>query len=147
VEVGAGHGEVYLFVLLMHLCSKDAFATQLRVLSDTLAPTLRSFHQQGYYEQPRFHASFAWVLLDHPPQPTSPGAPEPQTPLPSLPPLEDRLSEKKSLVPTVPRLPETVVPALNSSLGLQLKGVAGVFEVGEVRIRIGKDVFGWDLSG
>ncbi len=49
MEVGTGHGEVYLFILLIHLCSKDGFTTQLCVLSDTLTPTLHLFHQQVYY--------------------------------------------------------------------------------------------------
>ena len=39
------------------------------------------------------------------------------------------------------------MPSLNDNLGSELKGKAGIFEVGEVRIRIGKDVFGWELSG
>ncbi|KAH8994116.1 hypothetical protein EDB86DRAFT_3064733 [Lactarius hatsudake] len=128
MEVGAGHRE-------------------LRALSDTLTPTLLSFHQKEYYEQPRFHASFAWVLLERPPQPTPSETPEPPTPLPASPSLEDRPSEDKRLFPTVPGLPETTIPALNAGLGSRLKGSAGVFEVGGVRIRIGKDVFGWELSG
>jgi hypothetical protein len=121
--------------------------TQLRALSDTLTPTLLSFHQQEYYEQPRFHASFAWVLLDRPPQPTPSETPEPPTPLPASPSLGDRPSEDTRLFSTVPCLPETTIPALNAGLGSQLKGSAGIFEVGEVCIRIGKDVFGWELSG
>ena len=56
-------------------------------------------------------------------------------------------SEDPSLFPTVTHLPETIIPSLNDSLGSQLKGKAGIFEVGEIRIRIGKDVFGWELSG
>ncbi|KAH8978461.1 hypothetical protein EDB92DRAFT_1909607 [Lactarius akahatsu] len=129
MEVGAGHGE-------------------LRALSDTLTPTLLSFHQKEYYEQPRFHASFAWVLLERSPQPTTPSETlEPPIPLPPSPSLGDRPSEDTSLFPTVPRLPETTIPMLNAGLGSQLKGSAGVFEVGEVRIRIGKDVFSWELSG
>ncbi|KAH9010222.1 hypothetical protein EDB85DRAFT_2296913 [Lactarius pseudohatsudake] len=128
MEVGAGHGE-------------------LRALSDTLTPTLLSFHQKEYYEQPRFHASFAWVLLERPTQHTPSETLEPLTPLPASPPLEDRPSEDTRPSPTVPRLPETTIPALNAGLGSQLKGSAGVFEVGRVHIRIGKDVFGWELSG
>ncbi|KAH9011805.1 hypothetical protein EDB85DRAFT_2040503, partial [Lactarius pseudohatsudake] len=119
MEVGAGHGE-------------------LRALSDTLTPTLLSFHQKEYYEQPRFHASFAWVLLERPPQPTPSETLEPPIPLPASPSLGDCPSEDTSLFPTVPRLPETTLPVLNGALGSQLKGPAGVFEVGEVRIRIGK---------
>ncbi|KAH9043532.1 U6 snRNA phosphodiesterase Usb1 [Lactarius deliciosus] len=119
MEVGAGHGEV----LYAH---------------SRITPALLSFHQKEYYEQPRFHASFAWVLLERPPQPTLSETPEPPSPSPL---------HHTSLFPTVLRLPETTIPVLNASLGSQLKGSAVVFEVGEVRIRIGKDVFSWELSG
>ncbi|KAF8264724.1 hypothetical protein EI94DRAFT_1737710, partial [Lactarius quietus] len=110
LEVGAGHGE-------------------LRTLSDTLTPTLLSFHQKEYHEQPRFHASFAWVLLDRPPQSTHSEAPEP-TPIPSSPSFGDRSTDDTRSFPTVPRLPETIIPALNASLGSELKGSPGIFEVG-----------------
>lgn len=128
MEIGAGHGE-------------------LSALSDTITPTLLSFHQKEYYERPRFHASFAWVLLERPPQPTPSETLESPAPIPVSPSLGDRPSEDACLFPTVPRLPETTIPALNAGPGSQLKGSAGIFEVGEVRIRIGKDVFGWELSG
>ena len=76
--------------------------TQLRVLSDTLTQTLRLFHQQGYYEQPRFHASFAWVLFDYLPQPTSPDIPEPPTPFSSFPPLRGPPKRKEKSCPHCP---------------------------------------------
>ncbi|KAH9015726.1 hypothetical protein EDB83DRAFT_2321245 [Lactarius deliciosus] len=87
--------------------------------------------EKEYYEQPRFHASFDWVLLERPPQPTPSEIPEPPPPLPASPFLGDRPSEDTSHFPTVLRLPETTIPVLNASLGSQLKGSAGVFEVGE----------------
>jgi len=130
MEVGAGHQE-------------------LRALSDALTPALHSFRQKEYYEQPRFHASFAWVLLDHPAQNSHSQAPEPleSAPLPSTPPSGGPASENMDTLPTIPRLPEHVVPALNTQLGSQLKGSAGMFDAGEICIRIGKDVFSWKLSG
>ena len=127
--------------------SENAVITQLRALSDTLTPTLLSFHQKEYYERPRFHASFAWVLLDRALQPTPSETPETPKLLPVSPPLGVRPSEDTRLFPTVPCLPETTILALNADLGSQLKGSAGIFEVGEVGVRIGKDVFGWELSG
>jgi hypothetical protein len=117
---------------------------KLRALSDALAPTLRSFRQKEYYEQPRFHASFAWVLLDRPTQPP-PERSEPTLPVDT--PLEDPSSENTNSFPTVPRLHENIIPALNAELDSHLKSTAGIFDVGEVRIRIGKDVFSWALSG
>ena len=60
---------------------------------------------------------------------------------------EDPTSDSTNGFSTIPRLPENIVPALNAELGSQLKGTAGIFDVGEVHIRIGKDVFSWALSG
>ena len=97
---------------------------------------MRSFRQKEYYEQPRFHASFAWVLLDRLVQGSPDWSPEPP-----------ETSDSTNGFPTIPRLPENTVPALNAELGSQLKGTAGIFDVGEVHIRIGKDVFSWALSG
>jgi hypothetical protein len=127
-----------LLIFVWSYVLRIAITTQLRALSDTLTPTLLSFHQKEYYEQPRFHASFAWVLLDRPVESESP---EP-TPL-----TASRSSEDPCLFPTVPRLLEMIIPSLNDTMASELKGEAGIFEVGEVRIRIGKDVFGWELSG
>jgi U6 snRNA phosphodiesterase len=62
-------------------------------------------------------------------------------------PLEDPASENTNSFPTIPCLPENIIPALNAELDSHLKGAAGIFDVGEVRIRIGKDVFSWALSG
>jgi hypothetical protein len=117
---------------------------KLRALSDVLSPALRSFRQKEYYEQPRFHASFAWVLLDRPAQPP-PERSEPTLPVATS--LEEPSSENTNSFPTVPRLPENIIPALNAELDSHLKSTAGIFDVGEVRIRIGKDVFSWALSG
>jgi U6 snRNA phosphodiesterase len=61
--------------------------------------------------------------------------------------MEDPSSENTNSFPTILRLSENIVPALNAELGSQLKGTAGIFDVGEVRVRIGKDVFSWPLSG
>ncbi|KAI0300614.1 hypothetical protein B0F90DRAFT_391281 [Multifurca ochricompacta] len=129
MEVGAGHQE-------------------LRSLSKALTATLQSFRQKEYYERPRFHASFAWVLLDPPTQPSLSQTSEPLSPLSADSVLCDPESEKNlKSFPTIPHLPDTVIPTLNSELGLQLKGPPGIFDVGEVRLRIGKDIFSWRLPG
>lgn len=108
---------------------------------------MRSFRQKEYYEQPRFHASFAWVLLDHPTQRLPAQVPEDSELLPIATPVDDSAIEHTNSSQPIPRLPENIIPSLNAELGSQLKGVAGIFDVGEVRARIGKDVFGWALSG
>lgn len=125
-------------------------STQLRALSDALTPALRSFRQKEYYERPRFHASFAWVLLDRPlaaSRDSTSQSPEPLDSLSFAALSGDPASEDQNSFPSIPRLPESIIPALNAELGSQLKGSAGTFDVGEVRIRIGKDVSSWGLSG
>ncbi|KAI0250463.1 hypothetical protein BJV78DRAFT_1219396 [Lactifluus subvellereus] len=128
MEVGAGHQE-------------------LRALSDTLTPALQSFRQKEYYDQPRFHASFAWVLLDRPARASVSEAPEPLAPPLAAAPWEGPTNGNESSFPTITCLPENIIPALNAELGSQLNGSAGIFEAGEVRIRIGKDMFSCGLSG
>jgi hypothetical protein len=108
---------------------------------------LHTFRQKEYYEQPRFHASFAWVLLDRPAHSPPTQAPESLETLSTTRLDEDSASENTNSFPAILRLPENIVPALNAELGSQLKGTAGIFDVGEVRIRIGKDIFSWSLSG
>lgn len=61
--------------------------------------------------------------------------------------MGDPASGNPKSFPAVPRLPDNLVPTLNAQLSSQLKGSAGTFDIGEVRIRIGKDVFSWGLSG
>lgn len=108
---------------------------------------MHSFRQKEYYEQPRFHASFAWVPLGLPAQNSPTRAPEALETLFTATLVEDSSSENANSFPTIPRLPEDTAPALNAELGSLLKGTAGTFDVGEVRVRIGKDVFSWALSG
>ncbi|KAI9510134.1 hypothetical protein F5148DRAFT_1181791 [Russula earlei] len=128
MEIGAGHQE-------------------LRALSAALSAALHSFRQKEYYEQPRFHASFAWVLLARPAQDLPSQSSEPLELSPSATPSEGSARADTSSFSTIAHLPENIVPALNAQLGSQLKGSAGVFDAEEVRIRIGKDVFSWTLAG
>ena len=109
---------------------------------------MHSLRQEEYYEQPRFHASFAWVLLDRlDARDSTSQSPEPLEPLSFTTRNGDPASENSKSFPSIQRLPENIVPALNAELGSQLNGPAGTFDVGEVRIRIGKDGFRWGLSG
>ena len=112
MEIGAGHQE---------LCA----------LLDVLAPTLRSFCQKEYYEQPHSHASFAWFLLDRPSQRSPAQALEDSEPLPIATPLEVPARENTDSFPTIQHLSENIIPTLNTELGSQLKGTAGTFDVGE----------------
>ncbi|KAF8501369.1 hypothetical protein F5888DRAFT_1904723 [Russula emetica] len=102
MEIGAGHQE-------------------LRALSDVLALTLRSFRQKEDYERPHFNASFTWVLLDRPTQRSPPAqTAEDSEPLPIAAPLEDPASENTNSFPTIPHLPENIIPALNALQTVQL---------------------------
>jgi len=138
---------LFFFFIVSTFEEPELDISKLRALSDALAPTLRSFRQKEYYEQPRFHASFAWFLLDRPAQRSPAQTVEDSEPLPIATPLGDPARENTDSFPTIQRLSENIIPALNAELGSRLKGTAGVFDVGEVHTRIGKDVFSWALSG
>ncbi|TFY72581.1 hypothetical protein EVG20_g449 [Dentipellis fragilis] len=148
MEVGGGHNE-------------------FRELSDALTPTLRAFKQKEYYERPRFHASFAWALLEGstPPIPSDPsdtpvapsrddlgaltptsGLPRPlkrytSSPAPSTAPVP-----KPASLPAIPSFPPDLVPDLNADFAKVLVSPTCAFEVRELKVRIGKDVFGWSLG-
>ncbi len=71
--------------------------------------------------QPRFHSSFAWVLLDHPTQCSPDQAPEP----PDTTTLsEDLTSDGTNTFPTIQCLPENIVPASNAELDSQFEGTS-----------------------
>ncbi|KAA1473812.1 hypothetical protein DENSPDRAFT_860023 [Dentipellis sp. KUC8613] len=148
MEVGGGHNE-------------------FRALSDALTPTLRAFKQKEYYEQPRFHASFAWALLerstppilgDIPKTPTAPldvdlGIPTPtkNSPEPSerslhLPAPPTAPDSNSAAFPAIGSFPPGLVPDLNADFAKALVSPACAFEVRELKVKIGKDVFGWSLG-
>ncbi|THH10423.1 hypothetical protein EW146_g8379 [Bondarzewia mesenterica] len=148
MEVGAGHD-------------------QLRALSDALSPLLRSLRQKPYYEHPRFHGSLAWALLDpstpqaqasHDAKVASPSPPSPSlavdtdTPSSEWPPESSSQSKSPSLAapgppfPTIPGFPPDLVASLNAEFGNEIASGVGVFEVEEIQVRIGKEVFGWNIG-
>ncbi|TFK70389.1 hypothetical protein BDN72DRAFT_870338 [Pluteus cervinus] len=105
MEIGAGHHE-------------------LRTLVDALKPTLRAIRQREFYDNPRFHASLAWALLD-----------KPSTSIPI----------ERS---TIPGLPKTLIPQLNESHGKRLSSIQiGTMDVEQINIKIGKDVTAWRFVG
>ncbi|KZT67098.1 hypothetical protein DAEQUDRAFT_410892 [Daedalea quercina L-15889] len=145
VEIGAGHDH-------------------LKSMSDGLVPTLQSLKQKEFYAEPRFHASFAWALLHSPPFPeatseASPSAPASSPgPTPALTPSNDEGTAAESstvnllgaanVFPTIPRFPSTLVPTLNADFGETLRTRhVGTFDVRELHVKIGKDVFKWALAG
>jgi hypothetical protein len=155
IEIGAGHHEVN--VQLLGFVHRPHPCTQLRSLSDALTPALQAIRQQGYYANPRFHASFAWALLH---QPRGPPELEPATsdsictdPVasaelqsPSLD-LITRAPEADSF-PTIECLPREAVKSLNEHYGKQLSAPkVGTFSVDSITLKIGKDVSSWMLIG
>lgn len=156
LEVGAGHNEVRVFAHPLTFLNTHLLP-QLRKLSDDLTPTLRSIRQKEYYAYPRFHASFAWALLDN----ASASTPLDISKTSALSrgvdrALSDPPCESSSHVtsldspdsfPTIPSLPDNLVPSLNDEFGKALLTTVGHFEVKELKVRIGKDIFGWRLEG
>ncbi|KZP06104.1 hypothetical protein FIBSPDRAFT_876858 [Athelia psychrophila] len=121
LEVGAGHNE-------------------LRALTEALTPALRAIRQKEFYSDPRFHASIAWALLDArpalPPQPPSHASPVPFA------------APTSQVFPTIPHFPPTFIASLIAKHSAQLaRPVVGAFEVGEVKVKIGREEHGWKMGG
>ena len=125
-----------------------------------LTPALRAIRQKEFYEEPRFHTSIAWALLDGAKTPTASShdsyttsevlrPPTSTQDVPTKVPAENGpvLASTTSEFPTIPRLPPSLVPQLQEEFRDQLiqRGVGG-FEAEEVHVRIGKEVSKWRLS-
>ncbi|KAI0629889.1 U6 snRNA phosphodiesterase Usb1 [Trametes polyzona] len=129
LEIGAGH---------------DNF----KALSDSLTPTLRAIRQKEFYQDPRFHASIAWALLDGakaeaPDGQKTPTLAEAATETPSG---EDISQTHEESFPTIPCFPDSLVPRLREEFARELTRVGvGTFEAEEVHVRIGKEVSRWRL--
>ena len=82
----------------------------------TLSPALQHLRQKIYYDQPRFHASIAWALLDHP----------------------------GSQAATIPHFPTDLVPQINKQYQEELS--KKIVRVEDIAVKIGKDVFKWQLA-
>ncbi|KAF7982875.1 hypothetical protein HWV62_25110 [Athelia sp. TMB] len=137
LEVGAGHNE-------------------FQALIEALTPALRAIRQREFYSDPRFHASIGWALLD--------SCASSGVYLPSDPPSAIRTStpvnspsEQPSVVspiptsptfPTIPHFPPTLVSSLVTKHSRQLtRPLVGAFEVGEVKVKIGREEYGWKMKG
>ena len=86
--------------------------------------------QKEYYTEPRFHASVAWALLDRQPRKS----------------FEENEIDLDAQFPTIPSFPPSLVQDLTSNFGVTLSKL-GIFQVTQVSIRIGKDVFSFLLRG
>ncbi|KAH7913427.1 U6 snRNA phosphodiesterase Usb1 [Hygrophoropsis aurantiaca] len=144
LEVGAGHGE-------------------LKKMVDKLDPILRSIRQKEFYNQPRFHASFAWALLEDVSSKNilqNSNTVEPLTS--SVSPMEMESSTNAHSLPTppsapeisldefnrIPRFPDDLIPSLNENFGENLTSPRiGSFDVASITMKIGKDIYTFPLEG
>ncbi len=126
-----------------------------------LAPALRAIRQKEFYDDPRFHASIAWALLDGSKSPGSPltqndtlsESPQPSGPghdTPTGSPSPSNTTTPTSAVlefPTIPCFPPSLMPQLQAEFcGELVRRGVGTFEAEEVHVRIGKEVSRWKLS-
>lgn len=113
-------------------------------MTNALTPALLAIRQKEFYSEPRFHASIAWALLDHPSSTVKRDSPVPGTTSPE--PHPEQLSEKAAF-PTISHFPKELIQTLNTCHGAQLASQKiGTFEVEEITVKIGKEVYTWALS-
>ncbi|KAI0768973.1 hypothetical protein BD413DRAFT_558748 [Trametes elegans] len=136
LEIGAGHDN-------------------LRAMAESLTPTLRSIRQKEFYQDPRFHASIAWALLE--PQAASvqqrgstPASVSDQTEEVAGEPSDHPTAgtapaEAKASFPTIPRFPPSLVPELRTAFVKELVRV-GTFDAEELHVRIGREGSRWQLQ-
>jgi U6 snRNA phosphodiesterase len=63
-ELGAGYEHVMPLSPSESCVDIDGHYLQLKTLTLELASTIRALRQETFYEQPRYHVSIAWALLD-----------------------------------------------------------------------------------
>jgi hypothetical protein len=121
-----------------------------------LTPTLQAIRQKEFYSNPRFHASFAWALLDRHASKASSredfgdekstSSESTRTPSPGA-----RLSPEpvpEADFPTISQLPPDLVSTLNARHSAKLSSSkTGTFDVNEITVKIGKEICTWRLSG
>ena len=130
IEVGAGHSQVRVVWTFLTYSSLVIYV-QLADLSNSLSNMLNSLRQKVFYAEPRFHASFGWALLRQPlpqPSPSGSGVRHIQT------------------FPVIEALPTSLTSELSNKFGEAVASKICASEVGEIRAKIGKDVFHWNLG-
>jgi len=96
---------------------------QLGALTDALAPALRATKQGEFYPEPKFHVSIGWALLER-----------------------NGIGKSTEDFPTITELPREVIEDLNREFAPQLRRPSVHAEVGEVCVKIGKNVFQWGFG-
>lgn len=106
-------------------------------MSTALTPALKAIRQKEFYQDPRFHASIAWALLERSTQPA------PEVPGTDTPPSVDSATFE-----TIPHLPKNLVISLIERYGAKLAHPkTGTFDVEAITVKIGKDAHSWPLVG
>lgn len=131
----------YLFLYLETISFKIEFH-QFHQLVDSLIPVLRSLYQQEYYSEPRFHASIAWALLGNS---ISSHSTETTTCPPELDIPNRQEPSSEGTFPTIPEFPPNLIPSIRDKIGEQLLQ-RGVFDVTQIKVKIGKDVRAYSLG-
>ncbi|KAJ3856346.1 hypothetical protein EV368DRAFT_78771 [Lentinula lateritia] len=127
---------------------------ELKLLSDGLLPFLAKLRQKEYYADPRFHASIAWALL----QGTSSCvtvtesdnrtfmAENHSSPLLSGP-LPTQVVPSVNAFRPIVHLPASLTTILNERYASPLSSKScSAFDIHELCVKIGKDVFSWRLK-
>ena len=116
----------------------------MKSLSKALLPMLNGFRQKEYYDQPRFHASIAWALLNS--FSSSTIEETPSEPAYQLSTREQGMKTK--VAKAIDAFPENLVPDLNAMFKKELaSSIVGTFDVEQLCIRIGKEKSSWNLTG
>ena len=102
---------------------------KLSQMTSSLNETLRLLHRKEFYTEPRYHASFAWALLN----PSSPQS------------SEIKVNETDFEFLSIPNFPADLIPELNRDFATIL-ATHGIFEVEHIKLKIGKDVSAWSLK-
>lgn len=96
---------------------------QLGALSDALTPTLRAIKQSEFYPEPKFHVSIGWALLGR-----------------------KGIDKSSENFPTIAEFPQDVIVDLNRDFASQLRRPSARLEAEKVCVKVGKDVFEWELG-
>jgi hypothetical protein len=134
LEVGAGHEEVRSICCSMLCLSLDS---KFKKISEALTPVLKAIRQKEFYENPRFHASIGWALLDLPPSAGN-SASSGQA--------ENRPSSHQIAFPTIPSFPSDLILTLNEEFGRRLtRATLSASNVSHICSKIGNQVSRWPL--
>uniref|UniRef100_A0A0W0G084 U6 snRNA phosphodiesterase 1 n=1 Tax=Moniliophthora roreri TaxID=221103 RepID=A0A0W0G084_MONRR len=130
---------------------------ELKILSGGLTPTLQTLRQKAYYSDPRFHASFAWALLDLPSAAGSQKLSKKDGDFVVLSEAAGTVCDEdidivtsvslSTNFPRIPRFPDSLATTLNDRYKATLYSKSGIFDVRQVNVKIGKEIFSWTLRG